>query len=434
MSVPISGVPVSPVYRGPLHSTSALETPEMRVNEIASQLHKMSITEATPAEISSSEEYPIKRAGMIPVLVTREGRTFFLFSKDGVEGFSAEYGGVLESTDITGGVVTQLREFYEETGGYFNHSFLDAGNNCSLVEDCKKNLDLLFHADPVQRKNSNIRASFWLKTDENRTRKERRGVVFLSMDVFGQRIPIDENSFEMKSLNIQHLHATENLVLPKLPFCYLERSAFRAVDTETLFKEMQTENWAVRLQIGWGRRFLEDRELWKELKGEEYCSNLEFGSSETWQMSDEEKIRIRESQLPYDPPGGVWYDLACCYKRAKVYDKAKACFYQAVEKRYPAALLYEGRKLFSEGNQLYNEKNYKRAFECFQNAVKYDHGRAQHMLGICHWYGRGTYPNLQEALRWLLLAYDNSNGTNEHPENTRLKIQEVQSLIEHQRK
>ena len=101
---------------------------------------------------------PLRRAGTIPILVDQNGKTYFLLSIDGTEGFSAEYGGSLESEDTTGGVYTQLKELYEETAGYFTHPHPDARPD--IFAECKKNLEQLFNNSQME-KPSNMRASFW---------------------------------------------------------------------------------------------------------------------------------------------------------------------------------------------------------------------------------------------------------------------------------
>lgn len=58
------------------------------------------------------------------------------------------------------------------------------------------------------------------------------------------------------------------------------------------------------------------------------------------------------------------------------------------------------KRLLKTGKQLYEEKSYVKAFECFSQAAALHSPEAQYYLGNCYLNGHGVAFNLQEAMLW----------------------------------
>ena len=65
-----------------------------------------------------------------------------------------------------------------------------------------------------------------------------------------------------------------------------------------------------------------------------------------------------------------------------------------------------GCKFYSPTNRL---RDYREAVHWLTKAAKQGHVKAQGMLGLCHFSGRGTPLNFKQAAYWLNLAADKND-------------------------
>lgn len=67
-------------------------------------------------------------------------------------------------------------------------------------------------------------------------------------------------------------------------------------------------------------------------------------------------------------------------------------------------------KLYQEGKQLYDAKNYDAAFPKLKTAAEKGHKKAQYRLGRCYDKGHGTTENDEQAVVWYTKAADQGHA------------------------
>lgn len=343
---------------------------------------------STPAPL-----YEITRAGLIPIL-ERGRETYFLLSRDGVEGFSAEYGGCRKPEDKTI-AETQLREWVEETAGWFK----SPPQSEFLTE-----LGQLLSEAEVTRP-SNKRAKFWYQNNLEKKTTERRGAVIMPMSRFGDMEEQDDNTFQATSLNTQYNRFASD---KSTPLDYLERSCFRAVKTNYVLKEMtHNATWANSLTIGWGKEFLEDPMVWKTLSEfqEQKCPSLTFQRCAPWKCPDEEQAAYFDLAIQHNCPSGVWYQAYMFFHRLKQYERADACLKKALQMGNANAQFCHAERL-SQSNKLTEAAHHYRL------AAEQGHGAAQQKIGECFQNGTGVTQNTQTAIEWHTKAMNNPKTQN----------------------